>query len=79
MWGPHVRRTSINNFTIWENAVALEEAYVQYAHKEDADRYRSLSAENSLTAMIERAEKNITLESIEKIATALDIKISDFF
>lgn len=29
--------------------------------------------------MIERAEKNITLENIEKIAKALDIRIADFF
>jgi len=29
--------------------------------------------------MIERAEKNITLENIEKIAKALAINISDFF
>ena len=29
--------------------------------------------------MIERAEKNITLENIEKIAKALDLNISDFF
>ncbi len=29
--------------------------------------------------MIERAEKNITLENIEKIAKALDKKISSFF
>lgn len=29
--------------------------------------------------MIERAEKNITLENIEKIAKALGIKIGDFF
>jgi transcriptional regulator with XRE-family HTH domain len=29
--------------------------------------------------MIERAEKNITLENIEKIANALDIKLSDLF
>jgi transcriptional regulator with XRE-family HTH domain len=29
--------------------------------------------------MIERAEKNITLMNIEKIANALDIKISDLF
>ncbi|PIY85430.1 transcriptional regulator, partial [bacterium CG_4_10_14_0_8_um_filter_33_57] len=29
--------------------------------------------------MIERAEKNITLESIEKIAKALKINIADFF
>ena len=29
--------------------------------------------------MIERAEKNITLVSIEKVARALDIKIRDLF
>ena len=29
--------------------------------------------------MIERAEKNITLENIEKVAKALNIKLSDFF
>jgi len=29
--------------------------------------------------MIERAEKNITLESIEKVAKALNLKLSDFF
>jgi len=29
--------------------------------------------------MIERAEKNITLENIEKITKALGLKIKDFF
>ncbi|PIW74710.1 MAG: transcriptional regulator [Candidatus Portnoybacteria bacterium CG_4_8_14_3_um_filter_44_15] len=29
--------------------------------------------------MIERAEKNITLENIQKICRALDLKIGDFF
>lgn len=29
--------------------------------------------------MIERAEKNITLENIEKVADALELKLSDFF
>ena len=29
--------------------------------------------------MIERAEKNITLENIERVAKALDLKLSDFF
>lgn len=29
--------------------------------------------------MIERAEKNITLENIEKIAKALNISIAEFF
>ena len=29
--------------------------------------------------MLERAEKNITLENIEKITKALNVKLSDFF
>jgi transcriptional regulator with XRE-family HTH domain len=29
--------------------------------------------------MIERAEKNITLENIQKVCRALNIKIGDFF
>jgi len=29
--------------------------------------------------MIERAEKNITLENIQKICRALDLKVGDFF
>ena len=29
--------------------------------------------------MIEKAEKNITLENIEKVAKALGLKLSDFF
>lgn len=29
--------------------------------------------------MIERAEKNITLENIEKVAKALNLKLPDFF
>ena len=29
--------------------------------------------------MIERGEKNITLENIERLANALKVKISDFF
>jgi transcriptional regulator with XRE-family HTH domain len=29
--------------------------------------------------MIERAEKNITLQNIEKVANALEIRLTDFF
>lgn len=29
--------------------------------------------------MIERAEKNITLENVERVCKALDLSISDFF
>ncbi len=37
------------------------------------------SVHRTYIGMIERAEKNITLENIEKIAKALKIKIADFF
>ena len=41
------------------------------AHKADLHR--------TYIGMIERAEKNITLLNIEKIANALEVKISDLF
>ncbi len=37
------------------------------------------SVHRTYIGMIERAEKNITLENIEKIAKALKISIADFF
>ena len=37
------------------------------------------SVHRTYIGMIERAEKNITLENIEKIARALKISIADFF
>ena len=37
------------------------------------------SVHRTYIGMIERAEKNITLQNIEKIAKALDLKIADFF
>jgi transcriptional regulator with XRE-family HTH domain len=37
------------------------------------------SVHRTYIGMIERAEKNITLENIEKIAKALRINIADFF
>jgi len=37
------------------------------------------SVHRTYIGMIERAEKNITLENIEKIAKALDLDISDIF
>jgi len=37
------------------------------------------SVHRTYIGMIERAEKNITLENIEKIAKALSINIGDFF
>ena len=35
------------------------------------------SVHRTYIGMIERAEKNITLENIEKVATALKLKIND--
>ncbi len=37
------------------------------------------SVHRTYIGMIERAEKNITLENIEKVAKALGLKLSDFF
>ncbi len=37
------------------------------------------SVHRTYIGMIERAEKNITLENIEKVAKALNLKLSDFF
>lgn len=62
---------------------------VEFGQKVREERVRQGLSQEELAAragvhrtyigMIERAEKNITLESIEKIATALDIRIADFF
>lgn len=62
---------------------------VEFGQKVREERVRRGFSQEELAAragvhrtyigMIERAEKNITLESIEKIATALDIRIADFF
>ncbi|CAL2082811.1 Helix-turn-helix [Tenacibaculum dicentrarchi] len=43
----------------------------ELAHKADLHR--------TYIGMIERAEKNITLVNIEKIANALDVNITDLF
>jgi len=37
------------------------------------------SVHRTYIGMIERAEKNITLENIDKICKALDLSITDFF
>ncbi|MDD9802398.1 MAG: helix-turn-helix transcriptional regulator [Deltaproteobacteria bacterium] len=62
---------------------------VEFGQKVREERVRQGLSQEELAAragvhrtyigMIERAEKNITLESIEKIATALNIRIADFF
>lgn len=62
---------------------------IEFGQKVREERVRQGLSQEELAAragvhrtyigMIERAEKNITLESIEKIATALNIRIADFF
>lgn len=62
---------------------------VEFGQKVREERVRQGLSQEELAAragvhrtyigMIERAEKNITLESIEKIATALNLHIADFF
>jgi transcriptional regulator with XRE-family HTH domain len=62
---------------------------IQFGNKIREERHRKgLSQEELATraglhrtyiGMIERAEKNITLENISKIATALTLEIADLF
>ena len=62
---------------------------VKFGEKVRAERLKQNLSQEELAAkagvhrtyigMIERAEKNITLENIEKIAKALKISIADFF
>lgn len=54
-------------------SLRLERNLSQEQLAEKADLHRTY------IGMIERAEKNITLKNIGKIAKALDIKIQDFF
>lgn len=66
-----------------------KELLVKFGQKVRAERIKlNLSQEElgsrakvhrTYIGMIERAEKNITLENIEKIAKALKISIADFF
>lgn len=46
------------------------------SQEEFADR---ASVHRTYIGMIERGEKNITLENIEKVAKALNLKLSGFF
>ena len=62
---------------------------VKFGEKVRAERLKQNLSQEELAAkagvhrtyigMIERAEKNITLENIEKIAKALKINLSDIF
>ncbi|MBI4282817.1 MAG: helix-turn-helix transcriptional regulator [Chloroflexi bacterium] len=62
---------------------------VRFGNKVRAERRKLGMSQEGLAAragvhrtyigMIERAEKNITLENIEKICKALELSIGDFF
>lgn len=74
---------------ILELSTMKREVLIKFGQKVREERARlGLSQEELATragvhrtyiGMIERAEKNITLENIEKIAKALKISIADFF
>lgn len=56
--------------------VRAQRATLRLSQEELASR---AGVHRTYIGMIERAEKNITLENIEKVAKALNLKLSDFF
>ena len=48
-------------------------------HLSQEDLADKANVHRTYIGMIERAEKNITLENIKKIVDALELKLSDFF
>jgi len=56
--------------------VRLERAKLGLSQEELASR---AGVHRTYIGMIERAEKNITLENIQKVCTALSLKIGGFF
>ncbi|MBN3032509.1 MAG: helix-turn-helix transcriptional regulator [Candidatus Saganbacteria bacterium] len=58
------------------NRVRKERMKLAWSQEELAER---AGVHRTYIGMIERAEKNATLESIEKIAKALNISIAEFF
>ena len=58
------------------NKVREERKKLGISQEKLADR---ASVHRTYIGMIERAEKNITLENIEKVANALNLKLSHFF
>lgn len=56
--------------------VRAERDKLDFSQEELASR---AGVHRTYIGMIERAEKNITLENIEKVAKALNLKLSDFF
>ncbi len=58
------------------NKVRKERTKLELSQEELAAR---AGVHRTYIGMIERAEKNITLENIEKMTKALGLKLSDFF
>ena len=56
--------------------VRAERDKLRFSQEELASR---AGVHRTYIGMIERAEKNITLENIEKVTKALNLKLSDFF
>lgn len=56
--------------------VRAERAKLGLSQEELASR---AGVHRTYIGMIERAEKNITLENIQKVCTALSLKMGDFF
>lgn len=58
------------------NKVRKERNKLGLSQEELADK---AGVHRTYIGMVERAEKNITLENIEKLAKALNLKLSNFF
>ena len=58
------------------NKVREERIKLHLSQEDLADK---ANVHRTYIGMIERAEKNITLENIKKIVDALELKLSDFF
>ena len=67
---------SVNILKIFGNRVRELRKSKSYSQEELA--YKA-NLHRTYIGMIERAEKNITLLNIQKIAKALDVKIKDLF
>ena len=67
---------SVNILKIFGNRVRELRKLKSYSQEELADK---ANLHRTYIGMIERAEKNITLLNIQKIAKALDVEIKDLF
>ena len=81
--------TKISKGCILKLSSMKREILIKFGNKVRKERNKLELSQEELAAiagvhrtyigMIERAEKNITLENIEKVAKALGLKLSDFF